>query len=144
VLGLGAVGFTGQAPAPQTSATNQREERMPRAGIDPGGVITGNAMRLPSGEVSTLRIRFDAGARTIWHTHPGPQIIVVLEGVGRVQQRGGKIVEIKPGEAFYAPPNVAHWHGASPQIAATMLSLYPIGSKLEPGPEVTPSEYLGK
>jgi hypothetical protein len=25
-----------------------------------------------------------------------------------------------------------------------MLSLYPIGSKLDPGPEVTDGEYLGK
>jgi quercetin dioxygenase-like cupin family protein len=141
MLVLGALGPAGRAQAP---AADQKEQRMPRAGIDPGGVITGNAMRLPSSEVSTLRLRFDAGSRTIWHTHVGPQIIVVEQGVGRFQQKGGRVVDIKPGQPFYAPPNVPHWHGAAPDGPVTMLSIYPIGSKLDPGPEVTQTEYLGK
>ncbi len=140
------VGSAGPAPLAQAAAAQQstREEPMPRAGIDPNGVITGHAVRLPNTEVATLRIRFDAGARTIWHTHVGPQVILVQEGVGRFQQKGGPIVELRPGQAFYAPPNIPHWHGAAPDAAVTMLSLYPIGSKLTPGAEVTETEYLGK
>jgi quercetin dioxygenase-like cupin family protein len=117
---------------------------MPRVGIDPGGVITGTATRLSNSQVSTLRIRFDAGSRTIWHTHTSAQIIIVEEGVGRFQMKGGKVIDIKPGQPFYAPPNVPHWHGAAPETSVTMLSVYPLGEKLERGAEVTQSEYLGK
>jgi quercetin dioxygenase-like cupin family protein len=143
---LSAVTRTDQAAPAQTPTGSQstaREERMPRAGIDPNGVITGIATRLPNATVSTLRIRFEAGARTIWHTHVGPQLLLVEEGRARVQQQGSKFVDLKPGESIYLPPNVAHWHGAAPDSAVTMLSLYPIGSQLERGAEVTQSDYLG-
>ncbi len=116
---------------------------MPRAGIDPGGVITGIATRLPMDEVSTLRLRFEAGARTIWHTHVGPQLLLVQEGRARLQEKGGKIIDLKPGETIYLKPNIAHWHGAAPDTSVVMLSLYPIGSKLDPGPEVAQTDYLG-
>src|SRR5947209_16568362 len=33
--------------------------------------------------------RFDPGARTKWHSHEGGQIILVEEGVGRTQVKGG-------------------------------------------------------
>lgn len=135
------------AAAQQAQATGPsaaHEERMPRAGIDPGGVITGIATRLPSNQVSTLRLRFEAGARTVWHTHVGPQLLLVEEGKARVQQKGGKIVDLKAGESIYLPPNVAHWHGAAPDSSVVMLSVYPIGSKLDAGPEVSEPEYLGK
>ena len=144
---LSTVTRTNQAPATQAPAVNQptaREEPMPRFGIDPNGVITGTATRLPNTTVTTLRLRFEAGSRTIWHTHVGPQLLLVQEGRARLQQKGGKIVDLKAGESIYLPPNVAHWHGAAPDAAATLLSVYPIGSKLAPGPEVTESEYLGK
>lgn len=116
---------------------------MPRAGIDPGGVVTGIATRVPMKDVSTLRLRFEAGARTIWHVHVGPQLLLVEEGVARVQEKGGKIVDLKAGQSIYLGPNIAHWHGAAPTSHVVMLSLYPIGSKLDPGAEVTEREYLG-
>ena len=69
---------------------------------------------------------------------------VPAEMVDEAAEVGLPIVELQPGQAFYAPANIAHWHGAAPGSAVTMLSLYPIGSKLTPGAEVTESEYLGK
>jgi quercetin dioxygenase-like cupin family protein len=134
------MGARNQAPPAQGSTATP----MPRVGIDANGVVTGIATRLPTSQVSTLRIRFEAGARTIWHTHPGGQIVFVEEGRARVQQRGGKIIDLDAGQMIYLPPNVAHWHGAAPDSYVVMLSLYPIGEKLERGPEVTDSEYLGK
>lgn len=145
-----ALGFSqahGLAQAPQTPAAPPAAaggERMPRAGIDPGGVITGTATRLPTTEVSLLRLRFEAGARTIWHTHVGPQLLLVQEGRARVQERGGKFIDLGPGESIYLAPNIAHWHGAAPDSPVVMLSVYPIGSKLEPGPEVEQGAYLGR
>ena len=117
---------------------------MPKVGIDPGGVITGDAMRLPNKDVVTLRIRFEAGARTIWHTHAEPQLLLVQEGRGRFQERGKKIVDLRAGESVYALPNVPHWHGAAPDAAATLLTVYPNGVKLSPLSAVTEEEYRGK
>ena len=79
----------------------------------------------------------------MWHVHVGPQILVAEEGIARVQQKGGPIVELHTGQSIYLPANIAHWHGAAPSSHVVMLSLYPIGSKLEAGAEVTEAEYSG-
>jgi 4-carboxymuconolactone decarboxylase len=79
--------------------------------------------RLSGGLVS-----FEPGARTAWHTHPLGQTLIVTEGVGRVQQRGGPIREIKKGDIVRIPPGVPHWHGASPEAAMSHLA---IGERLD-------------
>ena len=59
-------------------------------------------------------VRFEAGARTAWHTHPLGQTLHVLSGLGRVQTLGGPVQEIRPGDTVWIPPHEKHWHGASP------------------------------
>lgn len=49
--------------------------------------------RLVAARVQVVRVSFDAGARTVWHTHPFGQAIHVLDGVGRAQSRGGPVRE---------------------------------------------------
>ena len=68
-------------------------------------------------------VTFDAGARSNWHTHPRGQILIVTEGVGRVQNWGGEVREIRVGDVVRIPPNVKHWHGASPSEAMTHLAI---------------------
>jgi|SRR5580658_8459348 quercetin dioxygenase-like cupin family protein len=68
-------------------------------------------------------IHFEAGSRTKWHIHSGGQIILVEEGVGRTQLKGGPVLELKAGETTYAPAGVAHWHGASPDQAGTQFNV---------------------
>lgn len=68
-------------------------------------------------------VRFEAGARTDWHTHPLGQTLIVTAGVGRVQMWGGPIQEIKVGDVVNIPPNVKHWHGASPEASMEHLAL---------------------
>src|SRR5689334_21926216 len=53
-------------------------------------------------------VTFEAGARTAWHTHPLGQILIVTDGVGRVQHWGGPIQEIRKGDTVHIPPNVKH------------------------------------
>ncbi|SDO89676.1 Cupin domain protein [Rhodoferax sp. OV413] len=62
---------------------------------------------------------FEPGARTAWHSHPLGQTLVVTAGCGRVQQWGGPVEEIRPGDVVEIPPGVRHWHGAA---AATAMS----------------------
>lgn len=59
-------------------------------------------------------VTFQAGARSAWHTHPSGQHLIVVEGIGLTQEEGKPIQELRVGDALYCPPNVKHWHGASP------------------------------
>jgi quercetin dioxygenase-like cupin family protein len=68
-------------------------------------------------------VTFEPGARTAWHTHPLGQTLVVVFGLGRVQRDGGPIEEIRPGDVVWIPPNVKHWHGASPTTAMTHIAI---------------------
>jgi mannose-6-phosphate isomerase-like protein (cupin superfamily) len=43
-------------------------------------------------------VAFDAGARAAWHTHPRGQVLIVTQGVGRVQRWGVPAEEIRPGD----------------------------------------------
>ena len=47
--------------------------------------------------VASNRVSFEPGARTNWHTHPLGQTLYVVSGVGRVQTKGGPILEITAG-----------------------------------------------
>ncbi|MDG6106606.1 cupin domain-containing protein [Dactylosporangium aurantiacum] len=68
-------------------------------------------------------VRFQPGARSAWHTHPAGQRLVVTDGIGRTQQEGGPVEEIRAGDVVRCPPGVRHWHGASPTSAMTHLAL---------------------
>jgi len=68
-------------------------------------------------------VHFEAGARTHWHTHPLGQTLIVTAGVGRVQHWGGPIQEIRQGDVVRIPPNVKHWHGASPDAAMSHIAM---------------------
>ncbi|MGQ0643013.1 MAG: (R)-mandelonitrile lyase [Gemmatimonadaceae bacterium] len=68
-------------------------------------------------------VSFDPGARTAWHTHARGQILIVTEGVGRVQRWGAPIEEVRPGDVVRIPPNVKHWHGAAPASAMAHIAI---------------------
>ena len=59
-------------------------------------------------------VTFQACARSAWHTHPAGQHLIVREGIGLTQEEGKPIQEFRAGDVLYCPPNVKHWHGASP------------------------------
>jgi quercetin dioxygenase-like cupin family protein len=84
-------------------------------------------------------VHFTPGARTAWHSHAGGQTLYVIEGRGRVQSRGGGMVEIRPGDVIYTPDREMHWHGAAPDHFMTHLSL----TEGDPnwGEKVTDAEY---
>ncbi len=72
-----------------------------------------------------LRILFPAGVRSNWHSHEGSgQLLMIEEGRGRAQNRGGPVVEYGPGEAWFTPAGVEHWHGATPEQDALQWTFY--------------------
>ncbi len=68
-------------------------------------------------------VTFEPGARTAWHTHPLGQTLIVTAGAGRVQQWGGPVQEIRPGDVVRIPPGVKHWHGALPTAGMSHIAL---------------------
>jgi quercetin dioxygenase-like cupin family protein len=63
--------------------------------------------------VNVYRVEFEAGARTHWHTHDGPQWLFVVEGRIRVQKHGEAAAEVVAGDAVVIQPGERHWHGAT-------------------------------
>lgn len=68
-------------------------------------------------------VTFEPGARTAWHTHPLGQTLIVTSGTGLVQQWGGPVQVIKPGDIVWIPPGVKHWHGATATSSMTHIAI---------------------
>ena len=100
-------------------------------------------------EPSRIRVsavRFAPGARNAWHAHAVGQTVHVTEGVGLIQARGEKVIEIHPGDTIHTPPGQWHWHGATPDRFMTRIAMWEApaeGPETEWGALVTDAEYLG-
>jgi len=91
-------------------------------------------------------VTFEPGARTVWHTHPLGQTLIVTSGCGRVQKWGEPVEEIRPGDVVWIPPGVKHWHGAAPTTAMTHIAIQEKldGSAVEWMEKVTDEQYNGQ
>lgn len=72
---------------------------------------------------SALLVRFPAGARTHWHSHPDGQVLFVTDGIGRVGTRDGRVERVASGDVVYAPPDEEHWHGAAEDASVEHLAI---------------------
>jgi quercetin dioxygenase-like cupin family protein len=137
--------------------TGQETQTISRAGTrasikGPTELFTGDARidpLFPSNETahySGAYVTFEPGARSAWHIHPAGQHILVTSGVGRLQEWGGPVEEIKPGDVIWCPPGVKHWHGASHNTAMTHIVItgYLNGRNVEWKEKVTDAQYSGK
>ncbi len=68
-------------------------------------------------------VTFAPGARSVWHTHPVGQTLIVTSGTGWVQEWGGPKQEIKAGDVVWTPPGVKHWHGATATLGMTHIAV---------------------
>ena len=94
--------------------------------------------------VRVSTVRFAPGARTAWHTHALGQTLYVTEGLGLVQSRGGEVIELRPGDVVWTPPNEWHWHGAAPGHFMTHVAIWEgfgQGEETEWGELVSDAEY---
>jgi len=102
----------------------------------------GTPAAVDAAAVRTTRLRFPKGSRSNWHTHTWGQLLMIEEGKGRTQVRGGPVQEMLPGHPWWTAANVEHWHGAAPDQDALQLTIYEGTVKwLEP---VTDQQYLAK
>lgn len=71
-----------------------------------------------------ISVTFEPGARTLWHSHPLGQALIVTSGCGLVQRWGGPVEEIRPGDVVWFQPDEKHWHGATATTAMTHIAIY--------------------
>ncbi len=83
------------------------------------------------------------GMRSYWHCHAGGQIMMVFDGVGRVQRRGERMRILHKGETEYAAPGVEHWHGGSPDQPAQFFQVSIAPPAVYWMEEVGRDDYLG-
>jgi quercetin dioxygenase-like cupin family protein len=123
----------------QNTSTPQQTENPPAIVITrsdsqlsskgPAENFTGSVTREPLFEATppsrTLasRVTFAPGARTAWHSHPFGQHLIVTSGTGWIQQWGGPIQEIRPGDVVWIPAGQKHWHGATATTAMTHIAI---------------------
>ncbi len=95
----------------------------------PGDWFTGNVWQefagVPSPGARLLRVLFEPGSRTNWHTHPEGQFLFVVTGVGRAGTEEGEIQEIEAGDTVFFGPGEKHWHGAGPDTFMVHMALNP-------------------
>jgi len=113
--------------------TNEMEIQaiFPKGEPGPAANFTGNAWALglvaSDTTLNTLvgNVYFEPGARSNWHLHPAGQILIITDGVGYHQIQGQPRQTIKKGDVVKCPPNVLHWHGASPDSGLQQLYIIP-------------------
>jgi len=88
------------------------------------------------------RVEFEAGARTNWHSHSGPQLLQIIEGTCRFQRDGSQIIEAVAGDLISIEPGERHWHGARPGSPMTHIAIN-IDAKTIWFEPVTEEEYAG-
>jgi quercetin dioxygenase-like cupin family protein len=88
-------------------------------------------------------VYFEPGARSNWHMHPSGQILIITDGVGYHQIKGQPRQTIRKGDVVKCPPNVLHWHGASPDSGLHQLYILPNTEKgiVDWKEKVTDEEY---
>ena len=146
--------LAGQALAAEA---NKKSQTISRAGSQPSlkgsaEYFTGNVRVDPlfpakdSAPFSGAYVTFEPGARSAWHVHPTGQHLIVTSGVGRTQEQGGALEEIKAGDVIWCSPTVKHWHGASPTTAMTHIAITGIkdGKSVVWMEKVTDEQYNGK
>jgi quercetin dioxygenase-like cupin family protein len=62
----------------------------------------------PGREVIQVRVDFDPGYASPRHTHPGEEIIYVLEGTLEYQIEGQPRATVKPGDVLFVPAGTIH------------------------------------
>ena len=129
---------------------NQEQSIFPRGEKAPSAVFTGDVYvkmlvidQDKMYNTQVYNVEFEPGARTLWHSHPGGQLLFVTEGVGYYQEYGKVARRLVKGDVVEIPVGAKHWHGAAPDSHFTHLG---ITARVDAGPaewmgEVTEEEY---
>lgn len=113
------------------NTTHELEAIFPKGTLGSKDLFTGNAHHIGLVDADTVyntaigNVYFEPGARSNWHLHPAGQILIITDGIGYHQIEGKPVEIIKKGDVIKCPPNVRHWHGASPDVGLQQLYIVP-------------------
>lgn len=93
-----------------------------------------------SGPTNVIRVSFEPGGRTAWHTHAQGQVLIVTSGRGLVQKRGEAPQPILPGDVVVIAGGEDHWHGAAADCPMQHLAVHH-GGDVQWGEKVSDAEY---
>jgi quercetin dioxygenase-like cupin family protein len=146
VLGIGLTSFaqpTPPAPAGPFSGPFPKGNQAPAANFTGVVYVATLVKDDPTFNCASSNVTFTPGARSHWHTHAAGQILLVTDGLGYYQEKGQPIRLLRKGEVVQAHPGVEHWHGASPKLGMTHISLNVNTEKgvVDWGRAVTDQEY---
>jgi quercetin dioxygenase-like cupin family protein len=79
-------------------------------------------------DLEVYNVRFEAGVRNNWHSHPAGQILLCIDGTGYYQEQGQAARLLNVGDIVEIPPNAVHWHGAAPDSDFTHIGIKPKAS----------------
>ena len=71
-------------------------------------------------------VNFSPGAKNVFHTHAGDQILYVTEGKGIVASETEEFT-VEPGTMISIPAGERHWHGATARSSFSHLSIITSG-----------------
>jgi quercetin dioxygenase-like cupin family protein len=94
IIGLAALSIPGSALAQQSGVKRTELQR--------------HDLSAPGREVIQSRIDFDPGVAFGRHSHPGEEIIYVLEGILEYQIDGEPAVTLKAGDVLFVPAGKIH------------------------------------
>jgi quercetin dioxygenase-like cupin family protein len=99
--------------------TTTEQSIFPTGASLPENYFTGHAFLHPllardkNNEFALGSVTFEPGARTVWHTHPKGQVLIVIEGEGCYQEKNKPARHLEKGDVVNIPENLEHWHGAT-------------------------------
>lgn len=102
VMALAALIIAGFAPPHMALA--QQAERMGTSRTD----LQRHDLSIPGHEAIQARVDFEPGAAFGRHTHPGEEIIYVLEGTLEYQIEGKPPATLKAGDVLFIPAGTIH------------------------------------
>lgn len=128
-----ALVFLASCQEQTSSATNGNEVQaiFPQGEKGSAEYFIGNAYNyglVPADSTFTTlvgNVYFEPGARSNWHTHPAGQILIITDGVGYYQEEGSPKRIMRKGDVLKCPPDVRHWHGASPDTGLQQMYIVP-------------------
>jgi quercetin dioxygenase-like cupin family protein len=85
--------------------------------------VGGTPSSVDATKIRTTRLKFPKGSRSNWHSHTWGQLLMIEDGKGRTQVRGGPVLEMSPGQPWWTAAGVEHWHGAAPDATAQFFQV---------------------
>jgi quercetin dioxygenase-like cupin family protein len=109
-IGLAALTIPGSAPAQQPGIKRTELQRYD--------------LSVPAREIIQVRIDFACGSKFGKHSHPGEEIIYVLEGSIRYKVEGKPSVILRAGEVLFIPAGTIHAAENAGTTNASELATY--------------------